>query len=677
MPNQPGFSSSVAAVTILPNAPKLAKAWRTWYKHAALLRRLRFVRRLIAKKRHYDIDEMDCDDSDDEMQLQKQLMIDPNKPMNEVQSLDVLFPVQPVHDNIPEPNDVVVTSEAQLLPVGTDHLDIEQGGHGNSNPTEDEDQKRIQNRIDYYNNVFGSQLDNEDELENTLLVHALSYGPEQTAVYSREFAQGAAACCPNGCREQRLHSYSLKELEELEHAIKIEVQASFKELTRAQDSNLVSVRDLHALKNENKRRKESLHKASSVEATQLPSAYDVESKLFSQTPKKFVMENVSFVVFHSFIIYTFTESNHFHDCQKNDKFSREKINPELVSLRDKKDNAPPVYSTPVQQKKFQDPSCEPRTLRTAGSESMSVNSHGLNFNLTNQGKVIFRDLYDDSDSYHATGEDVTAGSRRRLDTGFSHVSSNHESQENWARVQQIVNDDEVAKGVQKKEKRTTADGVWVYVPIKMIIKEIVNRVLNWTKKTKDAVDELRAESTFAVVTFTSRQAAIAARHCLADGRGVNRWTPIEHIPIPPLADAAAFDLKTCRGCCRPVTLTVNSNQQFIRKWATIFMLVVIYIFYTVPITFFQAIVRPEKLEELFPGITQYAEENPFFNKLLIGILPALGFVLFFALCPSIFKALSNFGSNAISVNHAELIALHVSRTRVSISFEPVHFVSHL
>lgn len=633
VPNQPGFSSSVAAVTILPDAPKLAKAWRTWYKHAALLRRLRFIRRLIAKKRHYDIDEMDDDDSDDEMQLQKQLMVDPSKPMNEGQSLDVLFPVQPVNDTaVSEPANVVVSSNSQLLPVGPDHLDIEQGGHNANLPPEDEDQKRIQNRIDYYNNVFGSQLDNEDELENTLLVHALSYGPEQTAVYSREFAQGAAACCPNGCREQRLHSYSLKQLEELESAIKIEVQESFKELTRAQDSNLVSVRELHAArKNENKlRKKEALHKTSSVEVTTLPSAYDVESKLFSQTPKRFEMQN------------------------KNNK-----MNPELVALKDRKHDEPPVYSTPVQQKKFQETSFDPRSLRTAGSESLSVNSHSLNFNLTNQGKVIFRDLYDDSDSFIATGEDVpTAGSRRRLDTGFSHVSSNHESQENWARVQQIVNDDEVAKGIQKKEKRITADGVWVYVPIKMVIKEIVNRILEWSRKTKDAVDELRAESTFAVVTFTSRQAAIAARHCLADGRGVNRWTPIEHIPIPPLADAAAFDLKTCRGCCRPVTLTVNSNQQFIRKWATILMLVIIYVFYTVPITFFQTIVQPEKLENVFPGITKYAEENPFFNKLLVGILPALGFVLFFALCPSIFKALSNFGSNAISVNHAELLALH-------------------
>ena len=67
MPPQPGLSSSAAAVTILPDVPKLAKAWRTWYKHVGLLRRLRFIRSLIAKKRYYEIDEVsDISESDEE-----------------------------------------------------------------------------------------------------------------------------------------------------------------------------------------------------------------------------------------------------------------------------------------------------------------------------------------------------------------------------------------------------------------------------------------------------------------------------------------------------------------------------------------------------------------------------------------------------------------------------------
>jgi hypothetical protein len=40
VPRPPGFSSSVAAVTILPDAPDLAAAWRKWYKHAVIVRKV-------------------------------------------------------------------------------------------------------------------------------------------------------------------------------------------------------------------------------------------------------------------------------------------------------------------------------------------------------------------------------------------------------------------------------------------------------------------------------------------------------------------------------------------------------------------------------------------------------------------------------------------------------------
>eukprot|EP00587_Corethron_hystrix_P004932 CAMPEP_0113302754 /NCGR_PEP_ID=MMETSP0010_2-20120614/3452_1 /TAXON_ID=216773 ORGANISM="Corethron hystrix, Strain 308" /NCGR_SAMPLE_ID=MMETSP0010_2 /ASSEMBLY_ACC=CAM_ASM_000155 /LENGTH=415 /DNA_ID=CAMNT_0000156631 /DNA_START=400 /DNA_END=1644 /DNA_ORIENTATION=- /assembly_acc=CAM_ASM_000155 len=63
VPNQPGFSSSVAAISILPDAPELARAWRKWYVAAAALRRLRFIRSLIADLRFYDIEI--CDSEDD------------------------------------------------------------------------------------------------------------------------------------------------------------------------------------------------------------------------------------------------------------------------------------------------------------------------------------------------------------------------------------------------------------------------------------------------------------------------------------------------------------------------------------------------------------------------------------------------------------------------------------
>jgi len=43
VPRPPGFSSSVAAVTILPDAPDLAAAWRKWYQHAVMVRKVKFI----------------------------------------------------------------------------------------------------------------------------------------------------------------------------------------------------------------------------------------------------------------------------------------------------------------------------------------------------------------------------------------------------------------------------------------------------------------------------------------------------------------------------------------------------------------------------------------------------------------------------------------------------------
>ena len=83
-------------------------------------------------------------------------------------------------------------------------------------------------------------------------------------------------------------------------------------------------------------------------------------------------------------------------------------------------------------------------------------------------------------------------------------------------------------------------------------------------KTPEVVDDLARDSTFAVVTFTSRQAAVAARHCLADSRGAGRWVTVADIPVPPLADAAVCNLTSIRGCVRPVSISINDKQKLIR-----------------------------------------------------------------------------------------------------------------
>ena len=90
-------------------------------------------------------------------------------------------------------------------------------------------------RINYKYDVFGTDYE-EDVV--SLLVQAMKYEPEQTAVYSREFAQGASACCPTGCAEKRTRDLRIDELLELEMEVKSLVEESFTELKHAQISNV-------------------------------------------------------------------------------------------------------------------------------------------------------------------------------------------------------------------------------------------------------------------------------------------------------------------------------------------------------------------------------------------------------------------------------------------------------
>jgi len=82
---------------------------------------------------------------------------------------------------------------------------------------------------------------------------------------------------------------------------------------------------------------------------------------------------------------------------------------------------------------------------------------------------------------------------------------------------------------------------------------------------------------------------------------------------------------------------------------TLTTLVAIYIFYTIPLTFATGLVDPVKWAETFG---REWSPSPFYLKYLSGLLPALLWTGFFALCPLMFKSLANFGSNALSVQGA-------------------------
>ena len=51
VPNQPGYSSSIAALTILPDVQRLSMAWKKWFRCASKVRRLKFIRKRLEELR--------------------------------------------------------------------------------------------------------------------------------------------------------------------------------------------------------------------------------------------------------------------------------------------------------------------------------------------------------------------------------------------------------------------------------------------------------------------------------------------------------------------------------------------------------------------------------------------------------------------------------------------------
>lgn len=170
------------------------------------------------------------------------------------------------------------------------------------------------------------------------------------------------------------------------------------------------------------------------------------------------------------------------------------------------------------------------------------------------------------------------GSFQRRQSRRQSVGGSYSAADAWALVDAIALDSQADDALHSQpdaadegKSRVISAGNWELSSLTGFVKMLllgVKKFLRWTTaKSNEAVDLVAADATYAVVTFTSRQAAVAARKVLADGRGSTRWVQLDTLPIPPLADAAACDLLTCRGCCRPVTLSINDRQKKWRRYA--------------------------------------------------------------------------------------------------------------
>ena len=686
VPNQPGFSSSVAAVTILPTAPELARAWRKWYVAASALRRLRFIRKLIKNRRHYDIETSSEDD-----------------------------------DNISaEISDVSKTSwsDGPHSPSGpTTNAYTNQ-----TNTTAPHFPSRNDDEIGrYYQEVFGAMDDAEVEHQ---FFKALDYGPEQTAMYIRELAQGAAACCPHGCGEGRLLHADFQELLELEKEVVEAVHQANLVLLDAQkraaevneeckfsdDAELINFEEgkvnNHAPFMHDQARQSSeiemqqthmrnlssgsyghFRKDSSMSGMEnigqlLPETLAVESNLLVKYNMKIdtgEIDNNNHSEKNGQKMKIETESSRstpsMHQniesskpplsMYQNNVTPSQPLPPRNISFL-KDDRAtpkpPPAPTNRHLNQRMSDQSMsnsvhshhsQPASGTMTRSEMMSTikeSSASVSFprlpvtqplssqqtnrfksvnmatmstmrstkkvaptvTLNAGGKFVLRQfdntfeddvleesvssanspsvksynntlsVFDDSSetSIRSLFPITTQGqSRRRLNSSASQGIVGPPS-EQWLQYEKMreteeksygpsprKNSDDTDNGKDKHPLEKPFSGVWSL--FSSYLQGVYSIIFNFVRDLfgfKTVVNNLARENTVAVVTFTSRQAAVAARHCLADGRGAQRWVADDSLPVPPLADAASCDLKTCRGCCRPVTASINKKQKMVRKY---------------------------------------------------------------------------------------------------------------
>mmetsp|Transcript_24476 Transcript_24476/g.59936 ORF Transcript_24476/g.59936 Transcript_24476/m.59936 type:complete len:1293 (+) Transcript_24476:346-4224(+) len=160
------------------------------------------------------------------------------------------------------------------------------------------------------------------------------------------------------------------------------------------------------------------------------------------------------------------------------------------------------------------------------------------------------------------------------------------------------------------------------------------------------------EDPYVIVTFTSRRAAAAARQSLSSS-GVE----LNDIPVAPLADAGALRLLPFRFFCRPVTVTVNAFQKGFRWSMILGFLVLMCIFYTIPLTRAANRLDPDTIAYLFPKHDKIKSTTGVsLPDLLSGLTTSIIWSLFFMLCPQVFKLIAYSGSNATSLAQAERCA---------------------
>ena len=530
VPNQPGFTSSVAAVTILPSAREMASAWKKWYRTTKKLQRLRFIRRQL---------------------LERGFQGEHHR--------------HPVYDG--NGNNMIARHQS----TGSNNT-------GNNTHHNHDDSERVQvhpeNEFDIYlrsssrrhqytNEILGNEIlghVTDDDVE-AMFLKSLQMGPEQTSVYSLELARGASKCCPHGCCEEKILFSTTEELLEMEEEAVAEAHQAFLELEVIRKKAVL----VQPGGGDDKEQQEggNHHRRSSSFANEnkVHALIDLGSKVVG-LPRSSSLEGEK--------PETTIESRLFGKGKEAlNKNSSSSLGTNRKRRTDKmKERA--SADTPVSASTafFDEPSNPQSDAKPAANGHGPI--HRSRPRLDTDDSSYFPSMIRMAPSL---GTPTRHDGTKELDDIASEVSASRATElHRWDAVRRVATECQrsARTNAHPLQEHRVSDGIWYAPSFRCWWGDFWKQscgLIAWSwKSSKEATDLYARDSSYAVVTFTSRQAAIAARKCLADGRGAGKWITIDEIPVPPLADASAFNICDCRGCCRPVTVTLNDQQKIMRNY---------------------------------------------------------------------------------------------------------------
>eukprot|EP00529_Nitzschia_sp_RCC80_P006547 CAMPEP_0113523150 /NCGR_PEP_ID=MMETSP0014_2-20120614/45558_1 /TAXON_ID=2857 /ORGANISM="Nitzschia sp." /LENGTH=1639 /DNA_ID=CAMNT_0000421233 /DNA_START=235 /DNA_END=5154 /DNA_ORIENTATION=- /assembly_acc=CAM_ASM_000159 len=633
-PNQPGYSSSVAAVTVLPEVRQVSIAWKKWFKCAAKLRRLRFIRKQLKRLREGQSGTIEVVFDHDQMKEQNDQEQNPSDkcsvpaaghyPSGKSSDNDELNPLFHDHseqskNTTNEKTDTKRSKNSKPLPARTNTP------RGSLPPLETVDEGSSSDCFSIDENT-----DNDKHKASTIpkpyLTRSTTEDTVKRGTYNRSAPGNIAQ--PHYAAVDPATTSSMKTVDRLEFQLHDSTSRASPPRGHAYSASWASEWGV----GEGSGKEEFLASVGLNEEVKLESflsEYDVEqltvySREFARTSAMCCPYGCDeYAIRHAnaekLVDMEIEAEEAVREATEELRLARAQVN--------RSDTLVPDHNEQSPLHRFRKNSQEDSKLNLVVGDGASQEDYCSN--------------YEDSNHQRST----YSGSNLLNTTSIMSSTSKY-----WEEAQAFVEKEHRYSGRSLfRRKRKLSTGEWV-LPIFSTsvnaLKSIAPRSGSGSRKF--APNIVRTDS-YAVVTFTSRQAAIAARQCLADGSGLDRWLEVEDIPTPSLADAPPWDIFNCRGCCRPVTLTLPQEQKRWRQNFVIFFLVLFCFLYTIPLTAASSLVTPDELSRTFPDLVD--EER------LSGFLTGLLYTAFFSICPQIFKMLSNFGSGATSVLHAETSAL--------------------